>query len=222
MIDEENLLGLNNYWNLTTSQKMKRSDYIIDIITEKIDNNQYIKRFMRYNSNNPLAKKIIKDGKNILQPNLKDSLLVSTNEVKDINKKSVESKRCLYTWGFNGKIETDEQNYIFIENHKINYNNINKMADMFLNIKIVIPDIYLELKDDETDFPIRRNKIIACTIDNMLDEYTVDNKYTDQLGNIKFELTDYSEGRLSKDSNKVVSALIYRCSYYCDRITNYD
>ena len=56
----------------------------------------------------------------------------------------------------------------------------------------------------------------------MLGDYTVDDKYTDQLGNIKFTLTDYTEGRLSKTSNKVISALTYRCSYYCDRVTNYD
>ena len=54
---EEELLGLNNFWKLTKSQKIRRSDYIIDMIAEKIDNNQYIKRFMRYYSKNPLSKK---------------------------------------------------------------------------------------------------------------------------------------------------------------------
>lgn len=222
MIDEENLLGLNDFWNITTSQKLKRSDYIVNMVIEKIDNNQYIKRFMRYNSDNPLMKKYIKDDKTILQPNLKNSLTIDTNEIKDINKKPTLNRRCLYRWGFNSKIETNEQNYIFVENHQITFNNINKMATMFLNISIIIPDVYLELKDNESDFKITRNRIIAHTIDNMLDEYTVDNEFSEQLGNIKFQLTDYSESRLSRDSNKIISTLVYKCSYYCDRVTNYD
>ena len=45
---EEKLYDLNNYWKLTKSQKIKRSDNKINMIAEMIDNNQYIKRFMRY------------------------------------------------------------------------------------------------------------------------------------------------------------------------------
>lgn len=216
----EKLLDLNNYWKITKSQKIKRSDYIIDMIAEMIDNNQYIKRFMRYYSENPLAKRgTLKNNKKINQPNLNDSLMKDTLEVDSPNE-NTESKRCLFTWGFNDNLNVDEQNYIFIENHRINYDNNNKMATMYINISILIPDTYLELKDSESEHVIRRNKIIADTIDNMLGEYTVDNKYSKLLGNIQFELTDYSEGRLSNNNNKIISVLTYKTTYNTGRVMN--
>ena len=205
---EEELLGLNNFWKLTKSQKIRRSDYIIDMIAEKIDNNQYIKRFMRYYSTNPLSKKGFIKNRTVIQKDLKDSLLEDTNEINII-----ESKKCLFTYGFNDDIVVDEQNYIFIENKKIIYDNVNKMATMYLTISILVPDVYLELRDNDCDYIIRRNKIIANTIENMLGDYTVDDKYSKYIGNIKFELTDYNEDRLSKNSNKILTTLVYKTKY---------
>ena len=178
------------------------------MIAEKIDNNQYIKRFMRYYSKNPLSKKGFINGKSIIQKDLKDSLLEDTNEINNI-----ESKKCLFTYGFNDDIVIDEQNYIFIENKKIIYDNVNKMATMYLTISILVPDVYLELRDDDCDYAIRRNKIIANTIENMLGDYTVDDKYSKYIGNIKFELTDYNEDRLSRNSNKILTTLVYKTKY---------
>lgn len=205
---EEELLGLNNFWKLTKSQKIRRSDYIIDMIAEKIDNNQYIKRFMRYYSTNPLSKKGFIKNRTVIQKDLKDSLLEDTNEINNI-----ESKKCLFTYGFNDDIVVDEQNYIFIENKKIIYDNVNKMATMYLTISILVPDVYLELRDNDCDYTIRRNKIIANTIENMLGDYTVDDKYSKYIGNIKFELTDYNEDRLSNNSNKILTTLVYKTKY---------
>ena len=205
---EEELLGLNNFWKLTKSQKIRRSDYIIDMIAEKIDNNQYIKRFMRYYSKNPLSKKGFIKNRTVIQKDLKDSLLEDTNEINNI-----ESKKCLFTYGFNDDIVVDEQNYIFIENKKIIYDNVNKMATMYLTISILVPDVYLELRDNDCDYIIRRNKIIANTIENMLGDYTVDDKYSKYIGNIKFELTDYNEDRLSRNSNKILTTLVYKTKY---------
>ena len=205
---EEELLGLNNFWKLTKSQKIRRSDYIIDMIAEKIDNNQYIKRFMRYYSTNPLSKKGFIKNRTVIQKDLKDSLLEDTNEINNI-----ESKKCLFTYGFNDDIVVDEQNYIFIENKKIIYDNVNKMATMYLTISILVPDVYLELRDNDCDYTIRRNKIIANTIENMLGDYTVDDKYSKYIGNIKFELTDYNEDRLSRNSNKILTTLVYKTKY---------
>ena len=218
---EEKLYDLNNCWKLTKSQKIKRSDNIINMIAEMVDNNQYIKRFMRYYTKNPLANRSEDNrGKIIKQHNLKDSLMENTNEVKSpISEDDIISKRCLFTWGFNDDINVDEQNYIFIENTNINFDNYNKTATMYLNISILIPDIYLELKSD--DNIIRRNKIIADTIDNMLGEYTVDNKYSKLLGNIQFELTNYTEGRLAKNSNKIMSILTYKTTYSTSRVNKY-
>ena len=205
---EEELLGLNNFWKLTKSQKIRRSDYIIDMIAEKIDNNQYIKRFMRYYSKNPLSKKGFIKNRIVIQKDLKDSLLEDSNEINNI-----ESKKCLFTYGFNDDIVVDEQNYIFIENKKIIYDNVNKMATMYLTISILVPDVYLELRDNDCDYIIRRNKIIANTIENMLGDYTVDDKYSKYIGNIKFELTDYNEDRLSNNSNKILTTLVYKTKY---------
>ena len=205
---EEELLGLNNFWKLTKSQKIRRSDYIIDMIAEKIDNNQYIKRFMRYYSKNPLSKKGFIKNRIVIQKDLKDSLLEDSNEINNI-----ESKKCLFTYGFNDDIVVDEQNYIFIENKKIIYDNVNKMATMYLTISILVPDVYLELRDNDCDYTIRRNKIIANTIENMLGDYTVDDKYSKYIGNIKFELTDYNEDRLSRNSNKILTTLVYKTKY---------
>ena len=205
---EEELLGLNNFWKLTKSQKIRRSDYIIDMIAEKIDNNQYIKRFMRYYSTNPLSKKGFIKNRTVIQKDLKDSLLEDTNEINNI-----ESKKCLFTYGFNDDIVVDEQNYIFIENKKIIYDNVNKMATMYLTVSILVPDVYLELRDNDCDYTIRRNKIIANTIENMLGDYTVDDKYSKYIGNIKFELTDYNEDRLSNNSNKILTTLVYKTKY---------
>ena len=205
---EEELLGLNNFWKLTKSQKIRRSDYIIDMIAEKIDNNQYIKRFMRYYSTNPLSKKGFIKNRIVIQKDLKDSLLEDSNEINNI-----ESKKCLFTYGFNDDIVVDEQNYIFIENKKIIYDNVNKMAIMYLTISILVPDVYLELRDNDCDYIIRRYKIIANTIENMLGDYTVDDKYSKYIGNIKFELTDYNEDRLSRNSNKIFTTLVYKTKY---------
>ena len=205
---EEELLGLNNFWKLTKSQKIRRSDYIIDMIAEKIDNNQYIKRFMRYYSKNPLSKKGFIKNRIVIQKDLKGSLLEDSNEINNI-----ESKKCLFTYGFNDDIVVDEQNYIFIENKKIIYDNVNKMATMYLTISILVPDVYLELRDNDCDYTIRRNKIIANTIENMLGDYTVDDKYSKYIGNIKFELTDYNEDRLSRNSNKILTTLVYKTKY---------
>lgn len=205
---DDKLLGLNNFWEKTTSQKIKRSDYILIMIKDMIDSNQYLKRFIRYSSENPLAKTCVnKDGKEIIQPNL----------LKPISENNSEGKKNLFLYGFNQDINIKDQNYIFLENYKIVYDNYNNIANMFINITILTQVPYLDLKDSDSDFKIHRNKIIAHTIDNMLDGYTIDNDFSKIIGNLKFELDDYSEIRLSKENDFILTVMTYKTQYRTDR-----
>lgn len=213
-------LELNNFWNFTKSQKISRSAYIIDLIANKIDNNQYIKRFIRYNTINPLSKRSKNyNNETIIQPDLNTSLKNNSNEIKNTKGEIVESNKSLYLRAFNENMTTDKQNYIFIENNHNTYSR--DFATMYFRVHILTPSSFLEIEDENSDINIARNKAIACVIDDMLDQYTVDDKYSDLVGNIQFELTDYNEERLSNSNEIIITTLAYKVNTLGCRIDNY-
>lgn len=205
------ILGLNNFWEFTKSQKISRGAYIIDFVVDKIDNNQNIKRFMRYHTLNPLAKKSKNyEGVEIIQKDLKDSLTVKSYEISVKDKgEHISYDKSLYNRAFNENMIINKQNYIFVENNHNIYNG--DFATMYFKINILTPATYLDIEDEETGIHISRNKAIACVIDGMLDGYIVDEQnYSDLVGNIQFNLADYSEMRLSSSNDIVLTTLIYK------------
>ena len=96
----------NSIKNVTYSQKFRRITAIRKYMLDAIDNDQAIRRLMRYFTTTPLSKKgVTYDGNMINQPDLKTSLKVDTDE----------GEMCLYTGMFDPDMETVYKNYIFIQ-----------------------------------------------------------------------------------------------------------
>lgn len=218
MRDENNLLGLNDFWNLTKSQKLSRGAYIINMISEKIDNNQHIKRLMRYLTKDPLAKKSIDlNEKTIIQKDITTSLQEGyILKYASEEEKKVSFPRVLYKTSFNSNMKVVDQCYIFVENYRGIYKD-NGMSTMYFAIHVIVPDDYNYICDTETNIGINRNMAIGCLIDNMLDDYTVDDKYTNLVGNITFKLMDFEQKRLGNNTRAIRLTLTYKTELCSER-----
>ena len=176
----------NSIKNVTYSQKFRRITAIRKYMLDAIDNDQAIRRLMRYFTTTPLSKKgVTYDGNMINQPDLKTSLKVDTDE----------GEMCLYTGMFDPDMETVYKNYIFIQ-HYDTYTYDDVMQTTNFNIYILVDDKYNPLKN----YGEERIYEIADRIAQLLDGHTIENdEIIDEIGNVKFNIKGrISEVRLSK------------------------
>lgn len=170
----------------TYSQKFRRITALRKYMVDAMDNDQAIKRLMRYLTTTPLAKRGVGyDNKMIEQPDLTTSLKVDTEE----------GEMCLFTGMFDPDMETIYKNYIFIQ-HYDTYAYDDVMQTTTFYIYVLVDDKYNYLKN----YGEERIYEIADRIAQLLDNHVIENEeLVDEIGNIKFKIKGrISEVRLSK------------------------
>lgn len=178
--------SFNTIKDVTSSQKFRRITAMRKYMIDAMDNDQAIKRLMRYFTTTPLSKRgVTYDNKMIEQPDLSTTLKVDTEE----------GEMCLYTGMFDPDMETIYKNYIFIQHYETyTYDDVIQTTHFY--IYILVDDKYNSLKN----YGEERIYEIADRIAQLIDGHTIENdELVDEIGNIKFKIKGrISEMRLSK------------------------
>lgn len=210
-------LNLNQNTNNTVSMKLRRNSLITNYIINDINGygkrkdineqtryeniSQMIKRYMVYNTTNPLASKS-KDanGKYVVQNDITQDLTTKGSSAKS-----------LYNGSFSEDTPTSDQNYIFVYNTSNSYRkSADGWATMHFNISVIIPDLYDNVVDIESGLNIKKGDAISLLINDLLDEYTIDNEdYSTYIGNVTFNLIGSNISRLSNAGSNVIYTLGY-------------
>ena len=180
----------------TISNKIRKIGLMVAYITQKIDNNQEIKRFMRYMTVNPLSSRGKDQNGNVVnQVDLNKSLAINSDE----------GIKCLYTMGFKEDMIDEARPLIFI--HSYNGKFGDTIGNINIAVDIIVPSHYNELKYMEE----KRSTEIACKIADELDGITIDeDEWVDKLGNLNIKLATYSEHRLSKSGNAILFSMDFK------------
>lgn len=160
--------------------KLRKVNFLTNFIVNKIDENQEIKRFVLYGTNNPLGNKSCDLKKNLItQPDITKSLL---------------DENVLFNNPFNESILDEEKVcYIFVYPYSANYKK-NDIGDLEFVVNILSPSEYNNLtRGDKRIFEI------SYRIEDLLDQYVIKSDEGNlEIGNVMFELTASSYTRLSK------------------------
>ena len=160
--------------------KLRKVNFLTNFIVNKIDENQEIKRFVLYGTNNPLGNKSCDLNKNLItQPDITKSLL---------------EENVLFNNPFNESILDEEKVcYIFVYPYSANYKK-NDIGDLEFVVNILSPSEYNNLtRGDKRIFEI------SYRIEDLLDQYVIKSDEGNlEVGNVMFELTASSYTRLSK------------------------
>lgn len=160
--------------------KLRKVNFLTNFIVNKIDENQEIKRFVLYGTNNPLGNKSCDLNKNLItQPDITKSLL---------------DENVLFNNPFNESILDEEKVcYIFVYPYSANYKK-NDIGDLEFVVNILSPSEYNNLtRGDKRIFEI------SYRIEDLLDQYVIKSDEGNlEIGNVMFELTASSYTRLSK------------------------
>lgn len=189
-------MGLNDKNIGKKCQFIKKCGLLSGYIADRIDNNQNIKRYLKYQTRNPLGQVGISlDNKKVPQPDITESLIDSDyimNGMFDEDMSSIVRNQ-LYIHVYNGN-RTDM---------------VSGQVNIAINILIDKKFEYLS-----NSFELR-SYAIADEIENMFSDVYIDNDNSDNdiikdLGNLKFSLNknSFTYGRLSKSNNIVLFTLI--------------
>lgn len=177
--------NFNEEKRLSVSQKVRKITTLRKFIIDTIDNDQAIKRLLRYLTSTPLSKKgVMQDGKVIQQPDLTTSLKEAT----------AEGEKCLYTGLFDPYMEELTKNYIFVQHYQSYVES--DMTTITYLVHIIISDKYNELKN----YGQERNYEIADRVAQLLDTHTIDDEeIIDLVGNVRIDISgNMTEMRLTK------------------------
>lgn len=160
--------------------KLRKVNFLTNFIVNKIDENQEIKRFVLYGTNNPLGNKSCDLNKNLItQTDITKSLL---------------DENVLFNNPFNEDIlDKEKVCYIFVYPYSANYKK-NDIGDLEFVVNILSPSEYNNLtRGDKRIFEI------SYRIEDLLDQYVIKSDEGNlEIGNVMFELTASSYTRLSK------------------------
>lgn len=190
----------------TISNKIRKIGGIEAYMTQKIDSNKEIRRFMRYMTVNPLSSRgVDQNGKVINQNELKYSLTVNSDE----------GDKCLYTMGFKEDMINEMIPMIFVHSYSGKFGDV--VGGINVAVDIVVPTHYNELKYIEE----KRAVEIACKIADELDDITIkEDSWVEKLGNLNIKLTNYNEHRLSKTTNAILFSLDFKITVPTMRLSN--
>lgn len=178
-------INFNEEKRLSVSQKVRKITTLRKFIIDTIDNDQAIKRLLRYLTSTPLSKKgVMQDGKVIQQPDL-------TTSLKEV---TAEGEKCLYTGLFDPYMEELTKNYIFVQHYQSYVES--DMTTITYLVHIIISDKYNELKN----YGQERNYEIADRVAQLLDAHTIDDEeIIDLVGNVRIDIKgNMTEMRLTK------------------------
>lgn len=187
----------------TKTQMIRKSGLLSTYIVDKIDNNQKIKRLLFYNSLDPLAGETVDYNSNIVKQqdikiSLKDSLI--------------------HDYMFNDEMLTDTKNQMFIYTYagkKVN----GDFGDIYVSINIAVPKTFERI----TNGYVKRTFAIGSLIEDEFQEIFLDSGNSDEyiiknIGNPRFEITNFDCGRVTKSSNLILLTLVLKTSINISRV----
>ena len=195
-------MGINNKFKNTKSQFIYKSGLLSGYIANRLDDNQNIKRYLYYNTINPLGDKGLGLDNNIIsQPDITKSLLETQ----------------IFDGMFNEYMEELHQSQIYIHTYK--GQNIDDWGNIYIAVNILIPRLYEKL----SNFGEKRSFAIASEIEDMFQDICVarDNAeefLIDKLGNVKFKVVQFDNGRLSKTNNIVTNTVVIKVGVSTTRL----
>lgn len=202
-------MDLNSKIKGTKSNKIRKVTYLKRFILEKIDENQKIKRYLRYTNKLPLAKKSQNyDGVLVMQPDLSESLMQNCKE----------GEKSLFGGSFNPEMSNLKTPNIYVHSHRIQSYGADSTMSFVLHI--LCPQTYNELQS----YGRERVYEIADEIVQMLDGYVIDEKeIVDVVGNLTLDFEgDFSEYRLAKSSDVIVLSIPLKIKNVGIRSSIYD
>ena len=195
-------MDINNKFKNTKSQFIYKSGLLSDYIAHRLDNNQNVKRYLYYNTINPLGDKGLGlDGKIITQSDVEKSLLETQ----------------IFDGMFNEYMEELHQSQIYIHTYKGRTSE--DWGEIYIAVNILVPKLYEKL----SNFGEKRSFAIASEIEDMFQDMCVarDNAeefLIDKLGNIKFKVVQFDNSRLSKTNNIIMNTIIIRVGISTTRL----
>ncbi len=195
-------MDINNKFKNTKSQFIYKSGLLSGFIAHRLDNNQKIKRYLCYPTLNPLGDEGLKLNAEIIpQPDITESLL----------------DKLIFDSTFNENMEQIHENQIYIHTYKGRSDG--EWGDIYIAINILIPLTYEKL----ANFGEKRSFAIATEIEDMFQDICVaeDNAeeyLIDKLGNLKFKVVQFDNGRLSKTNNIILNTIVLKTGVTVDRI----
>lgn len=195
-------MGINNKHDNTRTQFIYKAGLLSNYVAYRIDNNQNIKRFLTYYTINPLGEKgLTKDNKVIDQPNVEKSLIDSQ----------------IYDGMFNEYMEElhQAQIYIYTSNGRVD----NDWGYVYLSVSILVPMTFERL----ANFGEKRSFAIGNEIEGMFQDICIakDNAedfMINKLGNLKFQVVQFTNTRLSKTNNIVVNTIVLKVGISARRL----
>ena len=145
-------MDINNKFKNTKSQFIYKSGLLSGYVAHRLDNNQNIKRYLRYPTLNPLGDEGLKLNSEIIQqPNITESLL-------DKN---------IFDSMFNESMEELHESQIYIHTYKGRSDG--EWGEIYIAINILIPLTYEKL----ANFGDKRSFAIATEIEDMFQDICV-------------------------------------------------
>ena len=195
-------MDINNKFKNTKSQFIYKSGLLSSYVAHRLDNNQNIKRYLCYPTLNPLGDEGLKLNSEIIQqPNITESLL-------DKN---------IFDSMFNESMEELHESQIYIHTYKGRSDG--EWGEIYIAINILIPLTYEKL----ANFGEKRSFAIATEIEDMFQDICVakDNSekhLIEKLGNLKFKIMQFDNGRLTKTNNVVLNTVILKTGVSTTRL----
>lgn len=190
-------MDFNAFQRNSKGNKIRKIKTIKKHMANMVDENQDIRRFMRYyQSKSPLSRKSVDYNGNIVnQPDIKNSLFEN----------NADGEKVLFLESFKPTMEYCRQPYIFISSPVTFLDRT--MGDIRVEINILCPDEYNELAlyDEERIYEV------AERIEDILDNYTIDGEAMEEVGALKLEmLGSCTMERLSKTDNVLVLSIPFK------------
>lgn len=180
---------LNDRFLNSVSNKLYKGSFILQYIYNKMLNSQNIRRYLYYNTINPLSSKGRDYAGNVVsQPD------VDENQIKDL----------LTDLPFGKEMSLDLENRIFINLPIGNFDNKNELV---VDVNIIVPITYYKVTEGY------RNIQIACEVANEIADKYIDGDFMGDLGDglkIKF-VTTHTE-RLSKTNEYLWTLIRFKVS----------
>ena len=195
-------MGINNKFKNTKSQFIYKSGLLSGYIANRLDNNQNVKRYLYYNTINPLGDKGLGLDNNIIsQPNITKSLLETQ----------------IFDGMFNEYMEELHQSQIYIHTYKGRTSE--DWGEIYIAVNILVPKLYEKL----SNFGEKRSFAIASEIEDMFQDICVARDNTeefliDKLGNVKFKIVQFDNGRLSKTNNIITNTVVIKVGVSTTRL----
>lgn len=189
-------MGLNDKNIGKKCQFIKKCGLLSGYIADRIDNNQNIKRYLKYQTKNPLGQMGISlDNKKVPQPDIIESLI---------------DEDYIMNGMFDENISSLVKNQLFIHVYSGNKTDmVSGQVNIAINILVDNKFEHLSNKFELRTYAIA-DEIANMFSDTYIDKDNSDNDIIKDLGNLKFSLNrnSFTYNRLSKSNNIVLFTLI--------------